>query len=94
MIWPHFQLIRSGQNHLERQSERVKTKRTKEEAETQHCGLDMPGVRQVPEGSDKQRKQEKTDSKVICCATAMVKGLIMMMTTRKSTFNSWRVCVN
>ena len=43
--------------------------------------MDSPGVRQVPEGSGKQGKMEKTGCKMICGAptTLMVKGLMMMM---------------
>ena len=39
------------------------TKRTKEEVERQHQGMDRPEVRQVPEGSGEQGKMEKTGSK-------------------------------
>ena len=47
----------------------------------QHQGLDRPGVRQVPEGSEEQGKMEKTACKIICGAptTLAFKGLIMMM---------------
>ena len=47
----------------------------------QHQGLDRPGVRQVPEGSEEQRKMEKTGCKIIFGAptTLAVKGLMMMM---------------
>ena len=72
-VWP---------NHLARHSERgKKTRRTKEEVGRQHQGMDRPGVRQVPEGSGKQGKMEKTSCKIICGAptTLPVKGLIMMM---------------
>ena len=43
--------------------------------------MDMPGVRQVPEGSGEQEKMEKTGCKIICGAptTLAVKGLMMMM---------------
>ena len=46
----------------------------------QHRGMDRPGVRQVPEGSE-LGKMEKTGCKIICGAptTLMVKGLMMMM---------------
>ena len=71
-----------GPNHLARHSERgKKTRRTKGEVGRQHQGMDRPGVRQVPEGSGKQGKMEKTGCKIICGAptTLAVKGLMMMM---------------
>ena len=53
-------LIRSGQNHIARHSERgKKTWQTEEEVGRQHQGMDMPGVRKVPEGSGEQRKRRK-----------------------------------
>ena len=69
--------IRSGQNHLERYSERgKKTKQADEEVRRQHQGIDKPGVRQVPEGSGEQGKMEETGCKTICGAptTLAVKG--------------------
>ena len=43
--------IGSGQNHLERYSERgKKTRQTEGQVGRQHQGMDRPGVRQVPEG--------------------------------------------
>ena len=52
-----------------------------EEVGRQHQGMDRPGVRQVPEGSGKQGKMEKTGCNIICGAptTLAVKGLMMMM---------------
>ena len=49
----------------------------------QHQGVDRPGVRQVPEGSEEQGNMEKTGCKIICGAptTLAVKGLMMMMMT-------------
>ena len=46
--------------------------------------MDRPGVRQVPEGSGKQRKMEETGCEIICGAptTLAVKGLMMMMMMR------------
>ena len=43
--------------------------------------MDRPGVRQVPEGSRKQGKMEKSGCEIIFCAptTLAVKGLMMMM---------------
>ena len=35
------------------------TRRTKEEVERQHQGMDRPGIRQVPEGRGEQGKMEK-----------------------------------
>ena len=81
MVWSCFPFIRSGQNHLARHSERgKKTRRIKGEVGRQHQGMDRPGVRQVPEGSE-LGKMEKTGCKIICGAptTLAVKGLMMMM---------------
>ena len=66
------------------------TRRTKEEVGSQHQGMDRPGVRQVPEGSEEQGKMEKTGSKIICGApvTLVVKGLMMMMMMMIATANS------
>ena len=83
VVWSCFPLIRSGQNHLARHSERgKKTRQTEEEVGKHHQGMDRPGVRQVPEGSGEQGKMEKTGRKIICGAptTLAVKGLMMMMT--------------
>ena len=61
VVWSCLPLIRSGQNHLSRHSERgKKTRQTEEEVGRQHQGMDRPGVRQVPEGSGEQGKMEKT----------------------------------
>ena len=82
MVWSCFPLIRSGQNHLARHSERgKKTRRTEEEVGRQHQGMDRPRVRQVPEGSGEQEKMVKTGCKIICGAqtTPTVKGLMMIM---------------
>ena len=55
-------LIRSVQNHLARHSEwGKKTRQIDKEVGRQHQGMDRPGVRQVPDGSVKQRKLEETD---------------------------------
>ena len=65
-VWSCLPLIRSGQNHLARHSKRVnKTRQAEEEVGRQHQGTDRPGVRQVPEGSGKQRKREETGCEVI-----------------------------
>ena len=44
-------------------------------------GHELPGVRQVSEGSGEQGKMEKTGCKIICGAPTSleVKGLMMMM---------------
>ena len=60
-------VIRSGQNHFARHSEREKkTRQTEEDVGRQHQGMDGPGVRQVPEGSGEQGKMEETGYKIIC----------------------------
>ena len=82
VVWSCLPLIRSGQNHRARHSERgKKTRRTKEEVGRQHQEMDRPEVRQVPEGSGEQGKMEKTGCKIICGAptTLAAKGLMMMM---------------
>ena len=73
--------IRSGQNHLARDSERGKKTRQTEEEVGIHQGTDRPGVRQIPEGSGEQGKIEKAGCKIICGAptTLTVKGLKMMI---------------
>ena len=83
VVWSCFPFIRSGQNHLARHSERgKKTRQTEEEVGRHHQGMDRPGIRQVPEGSRKQGKMEKTGCKIIYGAptTFAVKGLMMIMT--------------
>ena len=82
VVWSGLPFIRSGQNHLAGQSERgKKTRQTEEEVGRQHQGMDRSGVRQVPEGSGKQGKMEKTGCKIICGAPMIlaVKGLMMIM---------------
>ena len=69
--------IGSGQNHLARHSETGKeVRQTEEEVGRQHQGMDRPGVRQVPEGSEEQVKMEETGCKIIYGApkTLAVKG--------------------
>ena len=69
VAWTCFPFIQSGQSHLARHSEREKkTRQIEEEVGRQHQGMDMPGVRQVPEGSGEQRKLEETGGEIICCA--------------------------
>ena len=51
--------VGSGQNHLARHNERgKKIRQTEEEVGRQNQGMDRPGVRQVPEGSEEQGKME------------------------------------
>ena len=73
VVWSCLLLIRSGQNHLARHSERgKKTRQTEEELGRQHQRMDRPGICKVPEGSGEQGKMEETG----CGAqmTLMVKG--------------------
>ena len=59
VVWSCLLFIRSGQIHLARHSERGKiTRQTEEEVGRQHQGMDRPGVRQVPEGSEEQGPHE------------------------------------
>ena len=53
-----------------------KTRQTEEEVGRQYQGMDRPGVRQVPEGSEEERKMEETGREVICSTptTLAVKG--------------------
>ena len=77
VVWSCLPFIRSGQNHLARHSERgKKTRQIEEEVGRQHQGMDMPGVRQIPEDSGEQEKMEKTGCEIICGAptTLAVKG--------------------
>ena len=86
VVWSCLLFIRSGQNHLARQSKTwKKTRQTEEEVGRQHQGMDRPGVQQVPEGGGEQEKMEKTGCKIICGAptTLPVKGLMMMMKGRE-----------
>ena len=65
------------QNHLARHTERgEKTRQTEEEVGRQHQGMDMPGVRQVPEGSGEQGQMEETGCEIVCGnpTTLAVKG--------------------
>ena len=96
VVWSRFQLIRSGQNHLARHSEREKkTRQTEEEVGRQHQGMDGPGVRQIPEGSGEQGKMEKTGCKIICGAPTILagKGLMMLMMNTEGTNSSKILCL-
>ena len=72
MVWTCLPFIRSGQNHLE------EIRRTEEEVERQHQGMDRPGVREVSEGSGEQRKMEETGCEIMCGVptTLAVKGKV------------------
>ena len=60
VVWTCIPVIRSGQNHVARHSERgKKTRQTEKDVKRQHQGLDKPGVLQVPDNSGEQRKMEK-----------------------------------
>ena len=76
-VWSYLPFFRSGQNHLDRHSERGKeTRQTEEDVGRQHEGMDRPGVRQVPEGSGERGKMEETSCEIICGAptTLAVQG--------------------
>ena len=77
VVWSCLLFIRSGQNHLARHSKSgKKTRQTEEEVGRQHQGMDRSGVRQVPEGSGKQRKMKEVGCEIMCGAptTLRVKG--------------------
>ena len=81
VVWSCLPFIRSGQNHLARQSKRgKKTKQTEEKARRQHLGMGRPGVHKVQEGSGGQRKMEETGNELICGAptTLAVRSFILM----------------
>ena len=46
-----------------------KTRRTEDEVGRQHQGMDRPGYRQVPEGSEEQGKMEEIGCEIIFGAT-------------------------
>ena len=46
-----------------------KTRQTEEEVGRQHQGIHRPIVRQVPEGSGKQRKMEESACEIVCGAS-------------------------
>ena len=77
VVWTCLLLIRYGQNHLARQSEQGKnTRQTEETVGRQHQGMARPGVCQVSEGSEENRKMEKSGYEVISGAptTLAVRG--------------------
>ena len=56
VVWKYLPFIKFGQNHLARHSERgEKTRQTEKKLGRQHQGMDKLGVRQVPDGSGKQK---------------------------------------
>ena len=56
VVWTCLLFIRSGQNHLEKHSERVKKiRQTEKEVGRQQQGVDRPRVCHVPEGSGEQK---------------------------------------
>ena len=97
VVWSCFPFIRSGQNHLARQSERgKKTRQTEEKVGRQRQGMDRPGVRQDPEGSGEQGKMEETGCEIICGAptTLAVKAFMMMMMMMNKGKKSGKVLEN
>ena len=61
VVWSGFLFMRSGQNHLARQSERgKKIRQIEEEVGRQHQGIDWLGVHQVPKGSGEHGRMEET----------------------------------
>ena len=79
MVCTCLPFIRSGQNYLVRYSKwEKKTRQAEEEVGRQHYGMDKPRVRQVPKGSEEQRKMEETGCEVIRGAPTVlaVKGYV------------------
>ena len=77
VVWTCLLIIRSGQNHLTRHSERgKKTRQAEREEGREHLGMDRSGDHQVPEGSGEKRKMEDTGCETICgvSTTLTVKG--------------------
>ena len=61
--------VKGGRRQADRKRKNKKVRR-------QHLGMDRPGVRQVPEGSEERRKMEETGCEVICDAptTSVAQG--------------------
>ena len=79
VVWSCLPSIRSGQNHLARNSKREKkTRQAEVKVGRQQQGMDRPRVCQVPKGSGNQRKMEETGCEVICGAltTLTFKGQV------------------
>ena len=72
VVWSCLPFIRSGQNHLARHSEMIKKTRQTEEEVGRHQGMDRPGVHQIPEDSEEQRKMEATGCELICGAPTIL----------------------
>ena len=77
VVWSCFPFIRSGQNHLARDSEMGE----EDKADRGRGGKTTPGngqvgARQVPEGGGEQENMEETSCETICGAptTLAVKG--------------------
>ena len=80
-IGPHEDLLTTVKRcklqwygHVSRSSGLAKTilqatvRQTEGEVGRQHQGMDRPGVRQVPKGSEEQGKMEETGCEVVCRA--------------------------
>ena len=55
-------------SHMPHNERGKKTRQREKEVERQHQRKDMPGVRQVPKGSEEQVKMQETGCEVICGA--------------------------
>ena len=73
VMFPVHQVWPKPPCNAERKGEEDKAE---EEVGRQHKGMDGPGVRQVPEGSEEQGKMEKTGCGIVCGAptTLAVRG--------------------
>ena len=83
VVWSCFPFIGSGQNHLERHSERGKKtsgqRKRWENSIREWTGLDFGKSQRAVESREKWRKLV-AESSVVPPMTLMVKGLMMMMT--------------
>ena len=68
VVWMCLLFIRSGQNHLARQIEKMMRIRQTQKELGKQQGMDWPGVCQVPGSSVEQRKMEETGCEVFCGA--------------------------
>ena len=78
MVWPHLKILRHGEDNSAGDSERSKKERkSSEEMERKHQGMDGNWVWRFPEGSGRQGRVERYCCNVICGAptTSKVKGL-------------------
>ena len=88
VVWSCLPSIRSGQNHLARNSEREKkTRQAEVKVGRQQQGMDRPRVCQVPEDSGEQRKMEETGCEVISGAptTLEVNGSVKVKVKASET---------